>query len=272
MSNNINILRQFNEETNNALSIENVNYLTNLYTIINNSITQLVNFNMNTSKFLEIKALFGANLTTREFNDNTKTTTINFFRTLLNTINSLKQRPVKTKNNIIRDEYRNFHNNIICKVKEFINYYLSYVKVVENIRNNLLTHLNAKIETINTLIFNYNSKSIYNANADPNFYSNHSRQKAEIDLLNTYDDYLNNIINIFMFIRNSFKDIDTKFLKLLNDTTPTTFKKGDRIYYKKESKEATIILIHNDDNTIYYTILLSDGREKQTIDQNITAI
>jgi hypothetical protein len=270
MSDNINILRQFNEQTNNSLSIENINYLTNLYTIINNSINQLINFNINTSKLLEIKELFGNNLSTCEFNDNVKCTTINFFRTLLNTINSLKQRPVKTKNNAIRDEYRNFHNNVICKVKEFINYYITYVKVIENIRNNLSTYLNTKIDAINILLFNYNNNSM--CNADPNFYSNHLRQKAEIDLLKNYNDYLNSIIDIFIFIRTSFKDIDTKFLKLLNDSTPTTFKKGDKIYYKKESKEATIILIHNDSNAIYYTILLSDGREKQTIAQNITAI
>ena len=50
---------------------------------------------------------------------------------------------------------------------------------------------------------------------DPNFSSRHSRLLSSINLLKQQQQYLDNNINRFISIRNSFKTIDTKFLKML---------------------------------------------------------
>ena len=56
---NINILRQFNDQVNNSLYIENINYLDNLHNIVINSIKSLSHISINDNVFIEIKILYG---------------------------------------------------------------------------------------------------------------------------------------------------------------------------------------------------------------------
>ena len=53
----LNILQQFNKCSDNKLTIENINYLDNLYSVISNSISYISEFNINSIKFIQIKSL-----------------------------------------------------------------------------------------------------------------------------------------------------------------------------------------------------------------------
>lgn len=207
------ILRQFNEQSNNKFAIENVNYLESLNQTINKSIKQLSKFNVNSNTFLQIKSLYGDKFNTTEFNETMKITTINFLKTTLEIINSLSQNIISITSISIRDEYHKFHNNIIRKIKDFINHYIKYISILEQIILKIHSKLNEEITSINLLITNYNINSI--CNADPNFNRRHSKLKSNIDLLDSYYNYLDNNISIFNNIRSSFKNINTTFLKML---------------------------------------------------------
>jgi len=220
MSDSESILRQFNEQSNNKLAIENMNYLESLFSAVSKSIKQLSSFNVNTSKFIQIKSLHGTEFNTSEFNETIKDTTINFLKTILGIIDSLKKKLVQTKSDSVRDEYRKFHNNIINKIKDFINYYLGYVIIHEQIRSNVYKKYREGIDAINILIQNNNSRLEYisldySIREDPNFHSRHSRQKTQNDLLEDYFHYLDNDIQIFNSLRESFKNINTSFLRML---------------------------------------------------------
>ena len=80
-----------NEQSNNKLETENMNYLESLYSAVSISIKQLSSFNVNTSKFIQIKSLHGTEFNTSEFNETIKDTTINFLKTILGIIDSLKK-------------------------------------------------------------------------------------------------------------------------------------------------------------------------------------
>ena len=210
---NINILRKFNEQSKNSLYIENINYLNNLHDTVNNSIKNLLQFYINDNIFTEIKILYGNEYTTRQYNELCKTTTINFLKTTSDTIYKLKQDPIEETNKQNRDEYIHFHNNIVSKIKDFINTYIDYIKISESINSKIYHILNDETTKINILISNYNSNSMYYA--DPNFSSRHSQLLYSINLLKQQQQYLNKNMDIFINIRNSFKIIDTKFLKML---------------------------------------------------------
>jgi hypothetical protein len=220
MTDSESILRQFNDQSNNKLAIENMNYLESLYSAVSKSIKQLSSFNVNTPKFIQIKSLHGAEFNTSEYNETIKDTTINFLKTILGIIDSLKKKLVQTKSDSVRDEYRKFHNNIINKIKDFINYYLGYVIIHEQIRSNVYKKYREGIDTINVLIQNNNSRLYnisldYRIREDPNFHSRHSRQKTQNDLLEDYFHYLDNDIQIFNSLRESFKNMNTSFLRML---------------------------------------------------------
>jgi hypothetical protein len=220
MTDSESILRQFNEQSNNKLATENMNYLESLYSAVSKSIKQLSSFNVNTPKFIQIKSLHGAEFNTSEFNETIKDTTINFLKTILGIIDSLKKKLVQTKSDSVRDEYRKFHNNIINKIKDFINYYLGYVIIHEQIRSNVYKKYREGIDAINILIQNNNSRLYnisldYRIREDPNFHSRHSRQKTQNDLLEDYFHYLDNDIQIFNSLRESFKNMNTSFLRML---------------------------------------------------------
>jgi hypothetical protein len=210
---NINILRQFNQQVNNSLYIENINYLDNLHDIVINSIKTLSQFNINDNVFTEIKLLYGNEYTTSQYNELCKITTINFLKTTSDTIYKLKQNPIQETNKQTRDEYVIFHNNIVSKIKVFINTYIGYIQIIESINSKIQQTLSDEINKINILISNYNSNLMYHT--DPNFSSRHSRLLSSINLLKQQQQYLDNNINNFISIRNSFKTIDTKFLKML---------------------------------------------------------
>ena len=106
----LNILQKFNKCSDNKLTIENINYLDNLYSVISNSISYILEFNINSIKFIQIKSLHNNDIDSTEFNDSNKIKTINFLKRLLITINNLKKNPIKETNNIIKEEYINFHN------------------------------------------------------------------------------------------------------------------------------------------------------------------
>jgi hypothetical protein len=197
-----------------------MNYLESLFSAVSKSIKQLSNFNVNTPKFIQIKSLHSTEFNTSEFNETIKDTTINFLKTILGIIDSLKKKLVQTKSDSVRDEYRKFHNNIINKIKDFINYYIGYVIILEQIRSNVYKKYREGIDAINILIQNNNSRLEYisldyRIREDPNFHSRHSRQKMQNDLLEDYFHYLDNDIQIFNSLRESFKNINTSFLRML---------------------------------------------------------
>lgn len=204
---NINILRQFNHQVNNSLYIENINYLDNLHNIVINAIKSLSHISINNNVFIEIKILYGNEYTTSQYNELCKITTINLLKTTTDTIYKLKLNPIQETNKQTRDEYINFHNNIISKIKVFINTYIGYMEIIESINSKIHQTACDEINKINILISNYNT--------DPNFSSTHSRLLSSINLLKQQQQYLDNNINMFNSIRNSFKTIDTKFLKML---------------------------------------------------------
>ncbi len=204
-------LKEFNQQANNNLTLENINYLESLTNAIDESIRLLNNFNINSLKFIQIKNCYGNEYNTNKFNQMTTISTINFLQTTKNFIFSLKINPVK--NNQIRDEYCTFHNNIIMKIKEFINTYIEYMTIVEKIKNSIFTKLSDETISINILISNYNNNSV--CRADPNFNLKYSQQKQKADELQDFVNYLNNDINIFITVRKIFKNINTNFLKLL---------------------------------------------------------
>lgn len=204
---NINILRQFNHQVNNSLYIENINYLDNLHNIVINSIKSLSHISINDNVFIEIKILYGNEYTTSQYNELCKITTINLLKTTTDTIYKLKLKPIQETNKQTRDEYINFHNNIVSKIKVFINTYIGYMEIIESINSKIHQTACDEINKINILISNYNT--------DPNFSSTHSRLLSSINLLKQQQQYLDNNINMFNSIRNSFKTIDTKFLKML---------------------------------------------------------
>ncbi len=206
-------LKEFNQQANNNLTLENINYLESLTNAIDESIRLLNNFNINSLKFIQIKNCYGNEYNTNKFNQMTTISTINFLQTTKNFIFSLKINPVKNKNNQIRDEYCTFHNNIIMKIKEFINTYIEYMTIVEKIKNSIFTKLSDETISINILISNYNNNSV--CRADPNFNLKYSQQKQKADELQDFVNYLNNDINIFITVRKIFKNINTNFLKLL---------------------------------------------------------
>ena len=221
----LNILQQFNKCSDNKLTIENINYLDNLYSVISNSISYISEFNINSIKFIQIKSLHNNDIDTTEFNDSTKIKTINFLKSLLITINKLKKNPIKETNNIIKEEYINFHNNIIKNIKEFISYYLKYVTIIETIKINIYKKYNEKIQEINILISNYNSiissmecsssidPHFYNIHSrDPNFNKKYSKLKNDIDFLKDCYNYLDNYIKLFNNIKMLFKSINKQFL------------------------------------------------------------
>jgi hypothetical protein len=220
MTDSESILRQFNEQSNNKLATENMNYLESLYSAVSKSIKQLSSFNVNTPKFIQIKSLHGTEFNTSEYNETIKDTTINFLKTILGIIDSLKKKLIQTKSDSVRDEYRKFHNNIINKIKDFINYYLGYVIILEQIRSNVYKKYREGIDAINILIQNNNSRLYnisldYRIREDPNFHSRHFTQKTQNDLLEDYFHYLDNDIQIFNSLRESFKTINTSFLRML---------------------------------------------------------
>jgi len=215
----VNILHRFNEQSKTRLTIENINYLDSLYFVINKSIIHLVDFNVNTTKFLQIKTLYGNNFDTHNFNEETKRITIQFLKTIPSIIKKLKQKLVKIKSDNVRDEYRNFHNNIIENIKYFINYYIEYICILKSTRVSVYKKYKEGVTDINILISNYNSAvsclALDGRPADPNFHSRYVRLKSSNDLLEDYHNYLDNYINIFNSIRALFKNIDTTFLKML---------------------------------------------------------
>lgn len=204
---NINILRQFNHQVNNSLYIENINYLDNLHNIVIDSIKSLSHISINDNVFIEIKILYGNEYTTSQYNELCKITTINLLKTTTDTIYKLKLKPIQETNKQTRYEYINFHNNIVSKIKVFINTYIGYMEIIESINSKIHQTACDEINKINILISNYNT--------DPNFSSTHSRLLSSINLLKQQQQYLDNNINMFNSIRNSFKTIDTKFLKML---------------------------------------------------------
>ena len=214
-----NILHQFNSQSTNQLMVENINYLDSLNTAINKAIKHLIGFNVNTIKFLHIKSLHGIEFDTYKFNQDKTTETIQYLRTVPDVIKHLNKNLVKKKSDSLRDEYRMFHNNIIGKIKEFINYYIEYICMLESIRSSVYKKYKEGITDINILISNYNSAvsslRLDGLPVDPNFHSRHLRLKSSNDLLEDYYNYLDNHINIFNSIRALFKNIDTKFLKML---------------------------------------------------------
>ena len=210
---NINILRQFNHQVNNSLYIENINYLDNLHNIVIDSIKSLSHISINDNVFIEIKILYGNEYTTSQYNELCKITTINLLKTTTDTIYKLKLKPIQETNKQTRYEYINFHNNIVSKIKVFINTYIGYIQIIESINSKIHQTLSDEINKINILISNYNSNLMHHT--DPNFSSRHSRLLSSINLLKQQQQYLDNNINMFNSIRNSFKTIDTKFLKML---------------------------------------------------------
>ena len=220
MTDSESILRQFNEQSNNKLSTENIAYLESLYNAVSKSIRELSNFNVNTPKFIQIKSLHGTEFNTSKFNETMKETTIHFLKTIIGMINNLKKNLIQTKSDGVRDEYRKFHNNIINKIKDFINYYLKYIIILEQIRSNVYKKYREGIDAINILIQNNNSRLEYIAfdsriREDPNFHRRHSTQKMQNDLLEDSYHCLNNDIQIFNSLRESFKNINTSFLRML---------------------------------------------------------
>jgi len=220
MTDSESILRKFNDQTNNKIATENMNYLESLFSAVSKSIKQLSSFNVNTPKFIQIKSLHGAEFNMSEFNETIKDKTIHFLKSILGIIDSLKKKLVQTKSDSIRDEYRKFHNNIINKIKDFINYYLGYVSILEQIRSNVYKKYREGIDAINILIQNNNSRLEYisldsRIREDPNFHSRHSRQKIQNDLLEDYFHCLDNDIQILNSLRESFKNMNTSFLRML---------------------------------------------------------
>ena len=220
MTDSESILHQFNEQSNNKLATENIAYLESLYNAVSKSIKQLSNFNVNTPKFIQIKSLHGSEFNTSKFNETIKDTTIHFLKTIIGMINSLKKNLIQTKSDGVRDEYRKFHNNIINKIKDFINYYLEYIIIQEQIRSNVYKKYREGIDAINILIQNndsrlYNISLDYRILPDPNFHRRHFTQKTQNDLLEDYFNYLDNDIQIFNSLRESFKTINTSFLRML---------------------------------------------------------
>ena len=170
-----------NEQSNNKLTTENIVYLESLYSAVSISIKQLSSFNVNTPKFIQIMSLHGIEFNIIKFNETIKDTTIHFLKTIIGIINSLKETLVQTKSHDVSDKFRKFHNNIINKIKDFINYYLKYISILEQIRSNVYKKYSEGVEAINILIQNNNISLEIQISEDPNFHSRHSRQKMQND-------------------------------------------------------------------------------------------
>jgi len=72
MTDSESILRQFNEQSNNKLATENMNYLESLYSAVSKSIKQLSSFNVNTPKYIQIMSLHGIEFNIIKFNETIK--------------------------------------------------------------------------------------------------------------------------------------------------------------------------------------------------------
>jgi hypothetical protein len=201
-----------NEQSNNTLATENIAYLESLYNAVSESIKQLSSFNVNTPKYIQIMSLHGIEFNIIKFNETIKDTTIHFLKTIIGIINSLKETLSETKSDDVSDKYRKFHNNIINKIKNFINYYLKYISILEQIRSNVYKKYSEGVEAINILIQNNNISLEIQISEDPNFHSMYSRQKMQNDLLEDYYHCLDNDIQIFNSLRESFTNINTSFL------------------------------------------------------------
>jgi hypothetical protein len=204
-----------NEQSNNKLETENMNYLESLYSAVSISIKQLSSFNVNTPKYIQIMSLHGIEFNIIKFNETIKDTTIHFLKTIIGIINSLKETLIQTKCDDVSDKYHKFHNNIINKIKDFINYYLKYISILEQIRSNVFKKYNEGVDAINILIQNNNIYLETQISEDPNFHSKHSRQKIQNELLKDYYHCLDNDIQIFNSLRESFINMNTLFLRML---------------------------------------------------------
>jgi hypothetical protein len=159
-----------NEQSNNKLTTENIVYLESLYSAVSISIKQLSSFNVNTPKFIQIMSLHGIEFNIIKFNETIKDTTIHFLKTIIGIINSLKETLSQTKSDDVSDKYCKFHNNIINKIKDFINYYLKYISILEQIRSNVYKKYREGVETIQN----------NNISLDTQISERHSRQKYKM--------------------------------------------------------------------------------------------
>lgn len=207
------ILNKFNKKSNNTLTTANINYLESLRETCGNAIDKLHEFNFTSKLFYEIKRSFGKDIQFGHYDELSKIETNNFLKETLNTIPLLMQRLATVPDKNLRDEYILFHNNLVKKIKSFINCYFSFIVNVFSMAKNILEKLQTDTAAINILIDNYNGNAM--CRADPNFPLNHSKLNGSIELLTTYHDYLTKICDAFTSVRTLFKKIDTTFLKML---------------------------------------------------------
>jgi hypothetical protein len=213
MSSAYDILNSLNNKSNNSLTVANINYLESLREICHHTIDKLHEFNFTEKLFYEIKCSFGKDIEFGDYNEFSKIETINFIKQTLNTIPLLMQKLVTVPDKKLREEYIIFHNNLVKKIKSFINCYFDFVVNISTMEKKILEKIRIDTDALNILVYNYNGNLM--CQSDPNFPRNHARLNGSIELLMRYHNYLTKICDAFISVRTLFKKIDTAFLKML---------------------------------------------------------
>tara|TARA_B100001121_G_scaffold257551_1_gene235852 strand:- start:222 stop:554 length:333 start_codon:yes stop_codon:yes gene_type:complete len=101
-----------------------------------------------------------------------------------------------------------------------------------------------KIYTINNYIMDYNSKTVQELKniCKINKYKGYSKKKTKKDLI--------------------------EFIK--NKTNTTKLIEGQKVIYKTTGELVTIVKKHFDDIPPYYTIRMSNGNERQTVEDKLS--
>lgn len=110
----------------------------------------------------------------------------------------------------ICDEYFVFHNSIIEKIKQFLNYYTNYKLNIYSLYKQINKHLEPVYSEYNCLIYNYNNNSV--CRNDPNFQLKKNAFDQKNNELTKYNNYLVEEINTFDNIKSKTKEINTQFL------------------------------------------------------------
>lgn len=122
------------------------------------------------------------------------------------------------------DQYILFHNNLIKKIKTFLDKLLNYFSELEQVRRiivqqikNLVVEINDKINTYDhNLIYAQYSHSAY-INRDmeiceQNFTNRCLPLKSKLDELIEYEKSILNLIENYLLIKEKYKNIDKTFL------------------------------------------------------------
>ncbi len=110
----------------------------------------------------------------------------------------------------ICNEYFVFHNNIIEKIKKFINYYTEYISKLYKLYELIKKSFEPITAEYNCLIYNYNNNSV--CRNDPNFSLNKNALDNKINEITEYNNYIVNEINYFDEIKTNAKNINKIFL------------------------------------------------------------